>query len=259
MGEHSGAEYSDFGFGSASNSMAGFPHFRDVTFEGYFPMAEAGEIKYQIVEGCMIDQMLSDYHAALCGLDGIFETEKKQTALDALYRYNFKPSMRNVTNMWRNFALNDEAGTVICTYPEAEKTPAIPIAYCEECMTGFEYALAALMIAEGKRSGGERMVGAVRDRYDGERRNPWNEIECGSNYARSMASFSLLPIYAGFTYDMTRGYIGFSPRTVGDCQFLFSVQNTYGTVRFDGKKITVELLGAPLTLAAFGPPLLQKH
>ena len=45
--------------------------------------------------------------------------------------------------------------------------------------------------------------GDVVDRYDGEKRNTFNEMECGSNYARSMASYSLIPAFSGFTYDMT--------------------------------------------------------
>ena len=212
---------------------------------------EAKEIKYQVADGCIIDQMLSDFHAHLIGLDGIFDKDKKATALESLYKYNFKPSMREVTNMWRIFALNDEAGTVICSYPDGVKVPAIPIPYCEETMTGFEYALAALMIAEGKVEKGETIVKAIRDRYDGEKRNPWNEIECGSNYARSMASFALLPIYAGFSYDMTDGYIGFKP-IFGGGEFFFSVKDSFGTMALDGEKIVVTVLGNPLTLRSFG-------
>ena len=155
---------------------------------------ESEEIKYQVAEGCIIDQMLADWHAAIIGEREIFDRDKKGRALESLYKYNFKPSMREVANMWRNFALNDESGTVICSYPDSAKLPAIPISYCEECMTGFEYALAGLMLANGYIDEGCAMVKAVRDRYDGERRNPWNEIECGSNYARSMASFALMPI-----------------------------------------------------------------
>ena len=43
---------------------------------------------------------------------------------------------------------------------------------------------------------GFRVVKAVRDRFDGEKRNLWNEFECGSNNARSMASYALIPILA---------------------------------------------------------------
>ena len=35
-----------------------------------------------------------------------------------------------------------------------------------------------------------RVIRGVRDRYDGKKRNPYNEMECGNNYARSMAAFS---------------------------------------------------------------------
>ena len=220
--------------------------------EGYWN-DEAGEIKYQVADGCIIDQMLSDYHAALIGTDGVFDTDKKKKALESLYKYNYKDSMRKVANMWRNFSINDERGTVICTYPEGVKLPAIPIPYCDETMTGFEYALAVLMIAEGYVSEGEDIVSAIRDRYDGGKRNPWNEIECGSNYARSMASFALMPVYSGFTFDMTKKHVGFAPVT-GKGRYLFSVKDSYGTVETDGKETVLKMLGDPLTLSSVSVP-----
>jgi hypothetical protein len=45
--------------------------------------------------------------------------------------------MRNFANPWRIFSLNDDAGTVICDYPEGAKKPKIPVPYCEETMHGF--------------------------------------------------------------------------------------------------------------------------
>lgn len=220
---------------------------------GHYWNEEAEELKYQIGEGCMIDQMLADWHAALIGLDGAFDREKKKTALHSLFAYNFKDSMRDVTNMWRNFSLNDEGGTLICSYPAGAKQPAIPIPYCEETMTGFEYALAGLMIAEGLVEEGERMIQAIRDRYDGEKRNPWNEIECGSNYARSMASYALMPLYSGFSFDMTKKQIGFSPLH-GEGRFLFSVAESWGTVEIEKGSCTLTIEGKPLTLGALRLP-----
>jgi len=214
--------------------------------------SEANEIKYQVADGCIIDQMLADWHAAIIGVDGVFDADKKKKALESLYKYNYKASMREVTNMWRSFSLNDESGTVICSYPDGVKLPAIPVPYCEETMTGFEYSLAGLMIANGYFDEGDTVVKAVRDRYDGEKRNPWNEIECGSNYARSMASFALMPIYSGFTFDMTEGYIGFAPLKDGEGRYLWSVGNTWGTVSIDSLGMTLKVLGTPLVLSALG-------
>ena len=211
---------------------------------------EAGEIKYQVGDGSVIDQMLGEWHAHLVGRPMLFDPKKKATALTALYENNHKSSMRGVVNMWRNFALNDESGTVICSYPDGVRVPRIPIPYCEECMTGFEYALGGLMIAEGMHREGERIVSAVRERYDGVHRNPYNEIECGSNYVRSMASFALLPLYAGMAYDMSRSYLGFAPITPGDGRYLFSVGEGYGVVEYKADTAMVILLGGRLSLAS---------
>ena len=129
----------------------------------------------------------------------------------------------------------------------------IPLPYCEETMTGFEYALAGLMIAEGLTEEGEQLVCAVRARYRGDNRNPWNEIECGSNYARAMASFALLPIYSGFSFDMPAGRIGFAP-VKGEGKFLWSVAESWGTVAIGAGKCTLKIFGKPLHLRAFSLP-----
>lgn len=218
---------------------------------------ETKEIKYQVADGCIIDQMLADWHAVLIGKNGVFDFDKKRMALENLYKNNYKPSMRSVVNMWRNFSLNDEAGTVICSYPEGAKLPAIPIPYCEETMTGFEYALAGLMIAHGYIAEGEAIVKAVRDRYDGEKRNPWNEIECGSNYARSMASYALMPIYSGFSFDMTKKYIGFAP-IQNSGKYLFSACESWGSVELCEGRCDISILGNALTLNSISVPNIEK-
>ena len=217
---------------------------------------EAKEIKYQIGNGCIIDQMLSDWHAHLIGQAGVFDEEKKKIALKSLYENNYKGSMREITNMWRNFSLNDEGGAIICSYPNGVTAPSIPIPYCEETMTGFEYALAGLLIAEGFVTEGESIVKSIRHRYDGEKRNPWNEIECGSNYARSMASFALMIIYSGFSYDMTARHIGFAPIKNG--RYLWSVGNTWGVVSLTETDVVIDVKGDEcLTLSTLFVPRLE--
>ena len=119
-------------------------------------------------------------------------------------------------------------------------------------MTGFEYSLAGLMLQNGFIEEGESMVRAIRDRYDGGKRNPWNELECGSNSARSMASYALMNIYSGFSFGMTTKNIGFDPIKKDGGQFVWSIGETYGTVTFTADSVSLRILGAPLTLAIFG-------
>ena len=149
---------------------------------------EAGEIKYQIGEGVSIDQLLGQWHADLNGLGDVFDRNHVKQALESLYKYNFAEKIGDVFNPCRLYCLEDESGLLICSYPEHINKPEIPIPYAEETMHGFEYAAACSMILNGLEKEGLRCIRAVRDRYDGKRRNPWNEIECGGHYARSMAA-----------------------------------------------------------------------
>ena len=211
---------------------------------------EQNQLKYQIADGSIIDQMLGQWHANLLGLGDIFDKQQRKTALTSMIANNFKPNLREFANMWRVFALNDEGGTVICDYPKGSEKPVIPIPYCEECMTGFEYAFAGLLISEGFVEEGVAAVRAIRNRYDGEKRNPWNEIECGNNYARAMASFALLPIFSGLTFDLPRKTIGFAPIIEGDFRALWSLGTGWGVFSKTNALTKVELMGGSITLTS---------
>lgn len=215
------------------------PESFDVT--GMYWNDETKEMKYQIGEGCEIDQLCGQWHANILGLGRLFDEEQTKTACESLYKNNFKESMRDFVNPWRIFALNDDAGSVICDYPEGAYKPRIPIPYCEECMHGFEYQLAGLLISEGYVDEGLRCAKAVRDKYNGANRNPFNEIECGNNYARSMASFALIPILSGFTFDMPHGKIGFNPKLEGNFKSVWSLDGVWGSYEktADASKICI--------------------
>jgi hypothetical protein len=108
-------------------------------------------------------------------------------------------------------------------------------------------AIARQRAARGFEEEGLKMVKAVRDRYDGYRRNPWNEMECGSNYARSMASFALLLIYSGIQYDMPDKKMGFKP-VRGEGTFFWSLEGAWGTVKVEKTGMTLKVIEGEIAL-----------
>jgi non-lysosomal glucosylceramidase len=72
------------------------------------------------------------------------------------------------------------------------------------------------MIWEGLVTEGLAITRAVHDRYHPSRRNPWNEVECGDHYARSMASYGVFLAACGFEYHGPKGHLGFAPRVTAD-------------------------------------------
>ncbi len=213
---------------------------------------ETGELKYQLANGCAIDQVLAQYHADLCGLGDLYNPERLESALRSIYKYNFLPSMRKLTNFWRLYAINDEAGTLICSWPKGD-SPKIPLPYASETMHGFEYQFACQLIRRGMVKEGLEVVRSIRDRYDGEVRNPWNEMECGSNYARSMASYALLNVFSGFQFDQVEKGIAFDPVEKGKAFTCFwALEGAYGLVRVKENSLTIEVRSGELELTRVG-------
>ena len=196
--------------------------------------------------------MLAQWHSDIIGLGEIFDKAQIESALTEMMKNNYKESMRHHTNPWRIYSLNDEAGSVICAYPDKTKKPAIPVPYCEETMTGFEYSFAGLLCSRGKFDDGFKAVKAVRDRFNGEKRNPWNEFECGSNYARSMSSYALLPILSGFDFDMPNRHIGFNPYQKGDFKCIWSLADGWGDFTIKGSTAKINIYEGKLALKTLG-------
>ncbi len=169
-----------------------------------------GNPKYQYGAGCLSDQLIGAWMARVCGVGYLFDESKTKQTLQSIFRYNFRPSLRDHNNAQRIYALGDEAGLLLCTWPRGGR-PDLPFVYSDEVWCGIEYQVAGHLIYEGFVEEGLTIVGGLRARYNGERRNPWNEMECGSHYARSLASWTLLLALSGFECDLTTGHIGFRP------------------------------------------------
>ncbi len=187
--------------------------------------------KYQLGKGCLSDQMIGQWYARMLRLGDLFDPENVRRALQSVFRYNWKGDLSEHANPQRIYALNDEAGLLLASWPHGGR-PMFPFPYSDEVWTGIEYQVASHLIYEGFMEEALAIVKGVRDRYDGTRRNPWNEFECGNHYARAMSSYALLLALADFFYSAPHGLLRFAPRVYPD-QFscFFSVDSGWGVVR----------------------------
>ncbi|MFC5447738.1 GH116 family glycosyl-hydrolase [Paenibacillus aestuarii] len=173
-------------------------------------LEDVNAYKYQHGIGCLSDQLLGQQLAHLYGLGYLLPKEHVKQAIHSVFKYNFKTDFSNHANCQRTYVLNDEQGLLLCSWPQGGR-PRLPFVYSDEVWTGIEYQVATHLIYEGLIEEGLTVVKAVRDRHDGVRRSPWNEVECGHHYARSMASWGLLVALSGFEFDMARKQMKFAP------------------------------------------------
>ncbi|MCC7358551.1 MAG: hypothetical protein IT317_03690 [Anaerolineales bacterium] len=213
-----GSVHGSFG---AEVSMGGFDP--DPRFPNY--------PRYQYGAGCLSDQLIGQWLAQLTGLGDLFDPAHVRSALAAVYRHNWKPSLLHHANAQRVFAANTEAGLINATWPRGGR-PGLPFVYADEVWSGIEYQVAGHLIYAGYLTEGLSIVQGTRDRYTGVHRNPWNEIECGHHYARSLASYALLLALSDFHYSAVTHCLSFAPRVYPD-QFacFFSVEGAWGQVK----------------------------
>jgi non-lysosomal glucosylceramidase len=167
--------------------------------------------QYQLGDGCLADQLLGQYLADVAGLGPLLKPANIRKTLESIYRYNHKPDLYDHDCVQRTYVLNDEAALLVCDYGKGER-PVIPFPYYAEAWTGLEYTAAALMFSHGLAGCGYECVANVRARYDGVRRNPWDEPECGHHYARAMSSWSGMLALSGFRYRGSDRLVSVAPR-----------------------------------------------
>ncbi|HSZ33819.1 MAG TPA: GH116 family glycosyl-hydrolase [Puia sp.] len=155
---------------------------------------------FQIGEGCLVDQLVGQNMAWICGLGYLADSSHIRKTLQSIWRYNHVSSFGNQFNNMRSYALGDESGMMLTSYPDPAKRPHVPLSYGFESWTGLEYTAAAGMMYEGMYKEALHIISDTRNRYDGYKRNPFNEEECGNHYARAMASWSALIAFSQFNY-----------------------------------------------------------
>ncbi len=205
---------------------------------------------YQLGSGCLVDQLVGQYMAHVCGLGYLLEPGNIRKTLQGVMKYNLREGLYGHFNCMRSFALGDESALLMASYPKDR--PENPFPYYSEVMTGFEYAAAVGMLYEGQAENGLKCIKNIRDRYDGRKRSPFDEAECGHHYARAMASWAAVLALTGFHYSGVDKTMTFAAR---DGTFFWSNGYAWGSclVNRTGKDASIQLsvLHGELALAKF--------
>ncbi len=202
-------------------------------------IAAGEDVPNQLGDGCLVDQLLGEVAAQLCGLGSLADTRHLRLTAESIWRLNRVREFRAAPNFYRTYALNDDAGLVLASYEEA-KRPRVPVPYFTEVFSGAEYTAAACMVLQGLWDEGLQVVKNVRARHAGWNRNPFDEAECGHHYARSMASWGVVLAITGFWYRAREAEL--SVRIRGDrSRWPWSNGYAWGTVALERTAGSVEV------------------
>lgn len=202
---------------------------------------------WQYADGCLADHLFGQGWAHQVGLGYLYPQETVTRALQSLWKYNWAPDIapqnkHHDPERW--FAMPGEAGLFTCTWPKSKHLGPKSTRYRDEVWTGTEYQVANHMAWEGMLTECLAMCRAIHERYHPAKRNPFNEIECGDHYARSMASWGVLIGLAGFEYDGPRGRLKLAPRlTPENFRSAFTAAEGWGTLeqKIDSNKLTLHI------------------
>ncbi|MDR1789041.1 MAG: hypothetical protein LBR12_01565 [Opitutaceae bacterium] len=205
--------------------------------------------KYQYGAGCLSDGVLGLWLARLCGItDDLVDPKLVRSHLLAVHRHNLKNNLSTHANPQRpNYAMGDDAGLLLCTWPRGGK-PLLPFVYSDEVWTGIEYQVASHLALSGEPAKALEIVRAVRNRYDGVRRNPFNEYEWGHWYGRALSSYALLPAFSGVSYDPAAQKILVAPNAPRDGAFLLNAPAGTGLVTLKNGRPSLAVIEGQIPL-----------
>jgi uncharacterized protein (DUF608 family) len=209
----------------------------------------------QLGSGCLVDQLVGQCLATAAGLGTLHDPARVRRTLASILRHNRRNGFHSHFNHMRTFVLGNERGVLMATWPRGGR-PARPFPYFNEAMTGFEYTVAIGLMQYGEREAGAQVTRDIRDRYDGRKRNPFNEAECGSHYARAMAAWGTMTAWTGFRYSAVKRAMAFRAAQADDFASRASVRWFWSNGRAWGTITqTRESGGIRATLAVDGGAL----
>jgi uncharacterized protein (DUF608 family) len=201
---------------------------------------------FQIGEGCLVDQLVGQNMALITGLGYLAKKENIKKTLESIYKYNYVDHFGDHFNNMRSYVLGDEAGLVVTSYPDPSKRPKVPLSYAFEAWSGLEYTAAAGMIYAGMTDDALKVIQNVRNRYDGQKRSPFDEEECGHHYARAMAAWSTVLALSEFNYSAVDRKFSITS-TAGD--YFWSNGYAWGMAKVSGRNVTISVRFGNLELS----------
>ncbi len=206
--------------------------------------------QYQLGEGVLVDQLVGQVMAHILDLGYLADQENIRKTNDAIIKYCHRESLMKHPNFMRSYAHGDESALLMADYPG--ERPKQPFPYFTEVMTGFEHTAAVGMLYEGQKEEGLKTIADIRARYDGRKRNPFNEAEYGNHYARSMMAWGGVLAMSGFHYSAVDQSMKFTSRPG---KYFWSNGYQYGTVEIDendgNKTALLTVLKGSLKLRSF--------
>ena len=212
------------------------------TFE-FLPEGSDKVPPFQLGKGCLVDQLVGQYMAHICGLGYLGDKNHIRKTLESVMKYNFIPDVSGNFNNMRSYVMGHEAALLMASWPKGRLE--VPFPYFPEAMTGFEYCAAVGMIYEGQVEDGLKCIKAIRDRFDGAKRNPFDEPECGKHYARSMASWAAVLALSDFHYSGVDKTMNF---TSNPGRYFWSNGSAFGICEISSSIVKLEVISGDIDL-----------
>ena len=175
------------------------------------------EFHVSIGDGCWSDQLIGQWWAHVLGLGHLLPRTHVRRALATVFKHNWRRHIGRFSGAIPRVvygipvASPQDAAMVVGTWPKG-KRPEKPLTYYGDIFSGVEYQVAAHLIMEGHVDKGITVADGVHRRYDGTIRNPYSEVECGTNYIRPMSSWTLLTALSGQYFHGPKCIYQFAPR-----------------------------------------------
>jgi len=202
--------------------------------------------QYQLGKGVLVDQFVGQVMAHILDLGYLVNKENIKKTNESILKYNYRDNLMKHPNFMRSYAYGNESALLMAAYPG--ERPKQPFPYFTEVMTGFEHTAAVGMIYEGQVAEGLKTIQDIRNRYDGKKRNPFNEAEYGHHYARSMMAWGAMLATTGFHYSGVEKSIKFTSKPG---TYFWSNGYSWGTCDVKGKQATLKVLSGQLQLKSF--------
>lgn len=204
--------------------------------------------EFQWEGGCLSDQLIGQWWAHQLDLGYVLPAEHVRIALRSVVRYNLRTDFHDFDHPFRVYADGADTGLLMCSWPDGGR-PEVPTRYADEVWSGIEYQVASHLRHEGFFDEAERILHGLWARHDGRKRNPYNEIECGDHYARSLAGWSVLEAYTGQQFDAVTRSLRLRP-SPGDGEWVvpFVIDGGWGRIRVAERTARVEVAHGRLEL-----------